>query len=232
MAAGEGRRLRPLTEHWPKPLLPVEGRPVLGTLLRELASAGLTDVTVVSGHLGEQVDAFVGDGTAFGVQARLARQPRAEGSADAVRRALAAGAKPPLLVLAADTVFPPGDLARASEAWLASGTAGGLGLRVIADAGPEHQAVDVRDGLVMALHERGPEERGPRLVPSPAWWLDEELAASLEALPGPPYELMKAFERTLASGRRVLALEHGPTRDLTSPQDVVMCNHHYLVKKA
>jgi MurNAc alpha-1-phosphate uridylyltransferase len=232
MAAGEGRRLRPLTEHWPKPLLPVDGRPVLGTLLRELASAGLTDVTVVSGHLGEQVDAFVGDGTAFGVRARLARQPRAEGSADAVRRALAAGAKPPLLVLAADTVFPPGDLARASEAWLASGTAGGLGLRAIADAGPERPAVDVRDGLVTALHTRGPEGRGPRLVPSPAWWLDEELAASLEALPGPPYELVKALERALAAGRGVLALEHGPTRDLTSPQDVVMCNHQYLVKKA
>ena len=39
MAAGEGRRLRPITERWPKPVLPIDGRPVLGTLLRELAAA-------------------------------------------------------------------------------------------------------------------------------------------------------------------------------------------------
>ena len=39
MAAGEGTRLRPLTERWPKPVLPIDGRPVLATLLRELAAA-------------------------------------------------------------------------------------------------------------------------------------------------------------------------------------------------
>ena len=40
MAAGEGRRLRPLTERWAKPVLPIDGRPVLESLLRELAAAG------------------------------------------------------------------------------------------------------------------------------------------------------------------------------------------------
>ena len=42
MAAGEGCRLRPLTEQWPKPVLPIDGRPVIATLLRELAAAGLS----------------------------------------------------------------------------------------------------------------------------------------------------------------------------------------------
>jgi glucose-1-phosphate thymidylyltransferase len=41
MAAGEGKRLRPLTERWPKPVLPIDGRPVIGTLLRELVAAGV-----------------------------------------------------------------------------------------------------------------------------------------------------------------------------------------------
>ena len=71
-----------------------------------------------------------------------------------------------------------------------------------------------------------------RLVPSPAWWLDAELAASLDALPGPPYELAEALRRALAAGRTVLAVELGPTRDLTCPEDVVMCNHQYLVNKS
>ena len=39
LAAGEGRRLRPLTEQWPKPILPIDGRPVIATLLVELRAA-------------------------------------------------------------------------------------------------------------------------------------------------------------------------------------------------
>ena len=108
MAAGEGTRLRPLTERWPKPVLPIDGRPVLATLLRELAAAGCRRVVVVTGHLAEQVEELAGDGRGFGLELRCVRQPGVLGSADAVRRALAGGAEPPLLVSAADTLRLPG----------------------------------------------------------------------------------------------------------------------------
>ena len=55
MAAGEGRRLRPLTERYAKPVLPIDGRPVIVTLLHELRASGFERVTVVAGHLAEQV---------------------------------------------------------------------------------------------------------------------------------------------------------------------------------
>ena len=112
MAAGEGRRLRPVTERWPKPVLPIDGRPVLGTLLRELAAAGVEQAVVVTGHLAEQVRALAGDGSAWGLDVRFADQPRPDGSADAVSRALAAGAEPPCLVAGADTIFAAGDIGR------------------------------------------------------------------------------------------------------------------------
>ena len=129
MAAGEGLRLRPLTERWPKPVLPIDGRPVIGWLARELAAAGLTRVTVVTGHLAEQVEGLLADGRAFGLELRYARQPVADGSADAVRRALAAGARAPLLVTAADTLFRPGDVPRFAEEFTASGAEGALAVR-------------------------------------------------------------------------------------------------------
>src|SRR5690242_6093292 len=110
MAAGEGRRLRPLTERWPKPVLPIDGRPVLATLLHELAGAGMARVFLVTGHLAEQVERLAGDGGAFGVEISTVRQPAILGSADAVARAAAAGARPPFLVTAADTVFRSGDV--------------------------------------------------------------------------------------------------------------------------
>src|SRR5512132_4242497 len=129
MAAGEGSRLRPLTEHWAKPILPIDGRPVLATLLRELEAAGFDEVTMITGHLAEQIERHVGDGTPFGLRARFVRQPEALGSADAVLRAVEGGATPPLLVTGADTVFASGDLARAVEEWEGSSAAGALGGR-------------------------------------------------------------------------------------------------------
>ena len=128
MAAGEGRRMRPVSERWPKPVLPIDGRPVIASLLRELAAADLTEVTVVTGYLAEQVEELLGDGSAFGVELRYARQPRPDGSADAVRRAVEAGARPPFLVSAADTLFTPGDVGRFAEAFLAIGAAFSTGL--------------------------------------------------------------------------------------------------------
>ena len=93
LAAGEGRRMLPLTERWPKPVLPVDGTPVLATLVRELAGAGCSRVVVVTGHLAEQVEDLVGDGSGFGVPVRTVRQPAVLGSADALVRALAVGAR-------------------------------------------------------------------------------------------------------------------------------------------
>ena len=61
IAAGEGRRLRPLTERWAKPILPIDGKPVIATLLRELEQAGLGPVTVVVGHLGDQIRRLLRD---------------------------------------------------------------------------------------------------------------------------------------------------------------------------
>jgi dTDP-glucose pyrophosphorylase len=225
IAAGEGRRLRPLTERWPKTLLPIEGRPVLATLLRELAAAGFDEATIVVGHLGDRIRAFVGDGSAFGLAVRYAEQSSPLGSADAVLRAVAAGARAPLLVSAADTVYRAGDLGRAAREWTASGMAGGLGVRV--DDGPERTLVRAEGGRLVALGEGD----GTGLAAAPLWFLREELAATLEALDGPPFELAAAFVAALGAEREIAALALGPTRDLTRPTDVILRNFPYLWTK-
>jgi NDP-sugar pyrophosphorylase family protein len=151
MAAGEGRRLRPLTERWPKPVLPLEGRPVIGSLLRELAAAGLTRPYVVVGHLAEQVENLVDDGSAFGVAVTYVRQPRPDGSADAVRRALDAGAEPPLIVVGADKLFMPGTVAAFAAAFASSGADAALAVepdgRTVPLWGFTQRATALLDGL-------------------------------------------------------------------------------------
>src|SRR5207244_7725859 len=92
MAAGEGTRLRPLTELWPKPILPIDGRPVVATLLRDLAAAELRRVWLVTGHHAEQVEELVGSGSAFGLEVRFVAQPDVLGSSVAAPAAAAGGA--------------------------------------------------------------------------------------------------------------------------------------------
>lgn len=67
LAAGKGERLRPLTLHTPKPLIPVNGLPLIEHHLRALAAAGFTDIVINHAWLGTQIEAFVGDGARWGV---------------------------------------------------------------------------------------------------------------------------------------------------------------------
>jgi UTP-glucose-1-phosphate uridylyltransferase len=116
IAAGEGRRLRPLTERWPKPILPVDGKPVIATLLQELDGAEMKPTTVVVGHLGDQIQRLFA-----GLDVRFAEQPEPLGSADAVRAAIRAGARAPFIVTVADTVYESGEVRRFVDAWERSG---------------------------------------------------------------------------------------------------------------
>ena len=221
MAAGEGRRLRPVTERWPKPMLPIDGRPVIATLLHELRRADFARVTVVTGHLADRVERLVGDGSAYGVELRYAHQPRADGSADAVARALVAGAEPPALVVVADTVYRPGDLGAFADAFANAGVPGALAVRDPRPTGGV--GVDVQGGRVTAIGG----EAGP-FVHAALWGLGPQLSPYLSDLPGPPYELADAFRRAIADGLSIAAFEVGPTRDLTDALDLVQENFLYL----
>ena len=223
MAAGLGKRLRPLSERYAKPVLPIDGRPVLGTLLRELAAAGTTDVTVVVGHLAEQVERLVGDGAAWGVRVRFARQAAPDGSTDAV---LTAGAEPPYLVLAADTLFTPGDVGRFATAFRAAAAVGAVAVRRVPGPSSQRHAVRVRAGRVERMQD---DDAGNPLSGAPLWALAGPLARRLETRPGKrPWELQTAFQQAIDEGEVIAGIEIGTTRDLTAPADVLLENFPYL----
>jgi UDP-N-acetylglucosamine diphosphorylase / glucose-1-phosphate thymidylyltransferase / UDP-N-acetylgalactosamine diphosphorylase / glucosamine-1-phosphate N-acetyltransferase / galactosamine-1-phosphate N-acetyltransferase len=209
MAAGEGRRLRPITEHWPKPILPIDGRAVIATLVRQLLAEGLGPITVVTGHLAERVEELLG-----GLDVRFVRQPRPDGSADAVRRALDCGANSPALVLAADTVFRRGDLARVADT-------GSPAIAYRKD--PDKSRIAFASGRVTRVVV---DDSALEYSSAPLWLLTDEI--ELDGLPGPPFELAAAFQRAIDAGTGVTAVEVGSTRDLTNPIDLVRENFPYL----
>ena len=88
LAGGVALRMRPRTETVPKSLLPVAGRPFIAHQLTRLRDQQITDVVLCVGHLGEQVQAFVGDGRAWGLRVRYSFDgPRLLGTGGALRRA-------------------------------------------------------------------------------------------------------------------------------------------------
>jgi NDP-sugar pyrophosphorylase family protein len=217
MAAGLGTRLRPLTERWAKPILPIDGRPVVVTLLHDLAAAGIERFTVVTGHLAEQVEELVAP---LPYEIRFARQPEPLGSAHAV---FVAEPTAPFVAVAADTVFSPPDLALFVER--ATGADGAVAIRS-QPGRPDHTQVHVRDAHVVRFREATP---GGDWTAAPIFALGRRVAAFLEPLPGrPPHELVDVFQPAIDAGAIVSAIEIGRTRDLTSPVDVVRENVAYL----
>ena len=67
LAAGFGNRLRPLTDHTPKPLLPIGGKPMIVHHLEKLAAAGFKEVVINLGHLGHKIPEALGDGSTWGL---------------------------------------------------------------------------------------------------------------------------------------------------------------------
>jgi hypothetical protein len=156
----------------------------------------------------------------FPADLRFDRQPRADGSADAVRRA---GLEPPYLVVGADTAFQPGDVAHFVAA--VEGLDGGIAVRRQPPPGPGRSAVRIENGLVTLVLDDDPANP---LAGAPLWFFGARVHAQLEALPGPPFENALAVQRAIDEGARVGGVEIGPTRDLTHPLDLVTHNFGYL----
>ncbi len=70
LAAGRGERMRPLTDHLPKPLLEAGGQRLIEYHLQALAEAGIHEIVINHAHLGRQIEDFLGDGRRYGVQIR------------------------------------------------------------------------------------------------------------------------------------------------------------------
>ena len=67
LAAGYGKRLRPLTDHTPKPLVPVGGKPLVVHHLEKIAETGIRDVVINLGHLGSKIPEALGNGSQWGL---------------------------------------------------------------------------------------------------------------------------------------------------------------------
>jgi NDP-sugar pyrophosphorylase family protein len=86
LAAGVGSRLRPLTDHVPKPMLPIAGEPLLAHTIRWLQRSGITEIGLNLYHLPDVVRDGLGDGSSAGVRLHYLHETTLSGTAGAVRQ--------------------------------------------------------------------------------------------------------------------------------------------------
>jgi MurNAc alpha-1-phosphate uridylyltransferase len=108
LAAGEGRRMRPLTEHTPKPLLKIAGKPLLEHHILRLKSAGFNEVVINTAYLGQQIADFCGDGSQWGIRLQISSEGAPLETAGGIIEALNWLSPEPFLVVNGDvfTDFP------------------------------------------------------------------------------------------------------------------------------
>jgi len=108
LSAGRGERMRPFTDHTPKPLLTVQGKPLIVYHLEAFAKMGILEVVINLGHLGDKIKAFLGTGSQFGIHIEYSPEDPILETGGGIANALPLLGSDPFLVVSADvlTDFP------------------------------------------------------------------------------------------------------------------------------
>lgn len=102
LAAGRGERMRPLTDHTPKPLLQVGGRRLIEYHIENLVAAGIRELIINQAHLGDQIEAFLGDGARYGACIQYSLEEAALETGGGIFRALPVLGRAPFAVVNGD----------------------------------------------------------------------------------------------------------------------------------
>ncbi len=114
LAAGKGTRMLPFSESWPKPLLPIGGKPLLLHQIEAMRELGIREILIVIGHLGFEIVRNLGDGSIHGVSLKYVEQEETLGIAHAVGR-LERHVDRPFLLFLGDIFFETRNLGRMIE---------------------------------------------------------------------------------------------------------------------
>ncbi len=162
LAAGRGERMRPLTDHTPKPLLEAGGKPLIAWHIERLVAAGFPEIVINCAWLAERLQAALGDGRQYGARIRWSVENPALETAGGIARALPFLGPAPFLVVNGD-VWCDWDFSLAREKAAVIQESSAQAWLMLVDNPPHNPAGDfvvdgnghVRDSLHVS-HQDGP----------------------------------------------------------------------------
>jgi dTDP-glucose pyrophosphorylase len=196
MAGGRGERLRPITEHLPKPMIKVAGRPILERLVLHLVGCGITHVYLSVNYLAEVIERHFGDGSRFGCQYLHENDQLGTGGALSL---LPKAPSEPLLVLNGDLVTQV-DFSRMLAFHTASQSVATIGYRPYSHQIP-FGCIELRDNTVVSIQEKPILER---CVSAGVYVLSP---STLELVPRKFFPITELFQTLLDRGDKIGSYE-------------------------
>jgi NDP-sugar pyrophosphorylase family protein len=198
LAGGLATRLRPVALTIPKSMVEVAGEPFIAHQLRLLTRAGIRNVVICSGHLGSQIEAFVGDGVRFGCAVRYSADgARPLGTGGALRKALPL-LEPEFMVMYGDSYLPI-DLRAAYAAFRNAGLPGLM--TVFRNEGRfDTSNADFASGRIMRYDKSNP-TAAMKYIDYGLGVLRRDCLTEFDA--GQPFDLAELYRRL--AGRHALA---------------------------
>ncbi len=155
LAAGRGRRLNPLTNTRPKPMVPVANRPLLEHVVEACRDAGVDDLVFVVGYRRDRIQTYFGDGDDWGVDVEYVVQEKQLGTGHALKQASPELEDERFLVLNGDSIVSPDLVERMSE------VADKEDVVAVSrsDRPTDYGVVEVEDGYLKSIKEKPLETR-------------------------------------------------------------------------
>jgi glucose-1-phosphate thymidylyltransferase len=229
--AGVGSRLRPHTFTLPKVLLNVAGKPILGHILDKIIRDGITEATIVVGHMSDKIQEYLA-ATYPDFRVRYVEQEERMGLGHAIYLSRETISDEPLLIILGDTIFD------VELSPVLAGKTSALGVKAVDDPRRFGVAV-VRDGVITKLVEK-PEQpvsnlavvglyylRNPRLLVS---CLEELVARDLRTKG--EYQLTDALQLMIDRGEQMRTFPVEGWYDCGKPETLLSTNQSLLEKNS
>jgi N-acetyl-alpha-D-muramate 1-phosphate uridylyltransferase len=216
LAAGRGERMRPLTDHLPKPLLEVDGKALIVRLIEALVRAGTTELVINTSHLAKHVESALGDGARYGAHIVYSHEPVALETAGGIALALPLLGDAPFVVVNGD-ICTDFDFARLRTVLGRERTPRPLAHLILVDNPPHHRAGDfgLEHGVVTTSD-------GPRLTFSGIGVYSPRLFESI--VPGTRGQLATVLRAAIARGEVTGERHAGLWSDVGTPERLAEAN--------
>ncbi|MEM4251052.1 MAG: sugar phosphate nucleotidyltransferase [Candidatus Bathyarchaeia archaeon] len=232
LAAGEGVRLRPLTENRPKHVIPVAGRPLIHHLIDAFRQNGVRRFTVVVGYLREVIQSCLLDGGSLGVKIDYVHQAEAKGTADAAARLRDRIDEPRFILCYGDIYISHIAAARVVKAFDDESVQAALAV-VKAKDEDRYGHVTVEDGYVKGIVEKPKRPPPDSFINAGMYIFDRKIfegIGSASRSPRGEFELTDTVTKLLESGTRIksITLNQEDWIDIGRPWDLLDANERAL----